>query len=112
MPTAIESSRDDGLRLEQRAAICEILRRYPEVEEAIIYGSRAMGSHRAGSDIDLTLIGKITLSTLNRISLALDDLLLPFEIDLSNYAEIENPQLREHIQRVGKPFYSRSGALE
>lgn len=111
MSTAVEISGDDGLRPEQRGAICEVLRRFPEVQKATIYGSRAMGTYRPGSDIDLTLHGQINLSTLNQISLALDDLLLPFEIDLSAYREIENPQLREHIQRVGKPFYAQSGEL-
>jgi len=110
MPTAIEARHDDGLRPEQREAVCRVLRHFPQVEEAIMYGSRAMGSHRSGSDIDLTLRGQIKLSTLNQISLALDDLLLPFEIDLSVFNEIENPQLQEHIQRVGKLFYAKPDA--
>ncbi len=64
-----------------------------------------MGKHREGSDIDLALFGNIDLQTLNRISLELDDLLLPYEIDLSAFRQIENPDLIEHIERVGKPFY-------
>lgn len=107
MPTATEVSHDDGLRPEQREGICRVLHRFPQVEEAIIYGSRALGNYRPGSDIDLTLRGQIKLSVLNQISLALDDLLLPFDIDLSVLNEIENPQLREHIQRVGKLFYAK-----
>ncbi len=73
-----------------------------------LYGSRALGSYREGSDIDLTLLGEIDLTTLNHISLKLDDLLLPYEIDLSVFDEIENAELREHIQRVGKVFYQRA----
>ncbi|MFU8764984.1 MAG: nucleotidyltransferase domain-containing protein [Haliea sp.] len=106
MPTTIEVSPEDGLCPQQRAAICGVFRQFPQVEKAKIYGSRAMGTHRPGSDIDLTLLGEINLSTLNQISLALDDLLLPFEIDLSVFAEIDNPQLQEHIRRVGKLFYA------
>ncbi len=106
MPTGSEVGRDDGLRPEQRRAIYEVLRRFPEVREATIYGSRAMGTYRPGSDIDLTLLGAISLKTLNQIALALDDLLLPVDIDLCIFHEIENPRLREHIQRVGKLFYA------
>lgn len=106
MPTTTKVSQDDGLRPEQREGICRVLHRFPQVEEAIIYGSRALGNYRPGSDIDLTLRGQIKLSVLNQISLALDDLMLPFEIDLSVFDEIENPQLQEHIRRVGKLFYA------
>jgi len=108
MPTAIEVGPEDGLRPQQREAICGVFRRFPQVQKAIIYGSRAKGTQRPGSDIDLTLFGDINLSTLNQISLALDDLLLPFELDLSAFNEIANPQLREHIQRVGKLFYAQT----
>jgi predicted nucleotidyltransferase len=108
MPTTTKVSQDDGLRPEQREGICRVLHRFPQVEEAIIYGSRALGNYRPGSDIDLTLRGQIKLSVLNQISLALDDLMLPFDIDLSVFNEIENPQLQEHIQRVGKLFYAKS----
>lgn len=96
-----ETTAVSGLAPEQAEAIRGVLFRYPEVQGAILYGSRAMGRHRPTSDIDLTLLGDIDLATLNRISNALDDLLLPLEIDLSAFNQIENPQLREHIQRVG-----------
>ena len=80
----------------------------PEVEEAIIYGSRAKGNYKPGSDIDITLKGeKLTLRDLNKVSLALDDLLLPYTFDLSIYHHINNPDLTDHIKRVGKIFYSK-----
>jgi predicted nucleotidyltransferase len=89
--------------------IIEVFTQYPEVEKAILYGSRAKGNYRHGSDIDLTLIGSnIDLNVLNRISLALDDLLLPYEIDISIYKHIDNEQLVQHIERVGKTFYARN----
>lgn len=102
-----EGPHDDGLKPGQRQAICRVLAGFPEVEKAILYGSRAMGRYRPASDIDLTLVGGIDLGTLNRISLALDDLLLPFEIDLSVYGQIDDEKLREHIQRVGSEFYRK-----
>ncbi|WP_259738242.1 nucleotidyltransferase domain-containing protein [Synechococcus sp. CS-205] len=65
--------------------------------QATLYGSRALGRHRPGSDIDLTLAGD-----------ALDDLLLPWRFDLSLQASLQSPELIDHIQRVGQVFYRRS----
>jgi predicted nucleotidyltransferase len=95
----------DGLTDQQRLSIQQVFQSFPQVEQALLYGSRAMGRYRAGSDIDLTLRGEIDLSLLNKISLSLDDLLLPYEIDLSVLLQIDNPDLRDHIQRKGIVFY-------
>jgi len=82
---------------------------FPQVEKAILYGSRAKGNYRPGSDIDLTLKGEnLTLSVMNQISLVLDDLLLPYTFDLSVYTHIKDSDLLEHIGRVGVEFYSKS----
>jgi len=89
--------------------IIRIFEQYDEVEEVILYGSRAKGNFKAGSDIDLTLKGKgLNLFILNKISLALDDLMLPYTVDLSLFHQIKEPDLIDHIQRVGKVLYSRS----
>ena len=81
---------------------------YPQVEKAILYGSRAAGTYRNGSDIDLTLCGNtLTHSVLSRIDTELDDLLLPYTIDLSIFHQISNPAMVEQIQRVGVNFYEK-----
>jgi len=89
--------------------ICAVLRRYPQVEKAILYGSRAKGNFKNGSDIDLTLRGgaDLTLNVLYRIMDELDDLLLPHIIDLSIFDNIHDPDVIEHIQRVGVTFYEK-----
>lgn len=98
-----------GLKDKTLQQLQAVLRRHPEVEEAILYGSRAKGNYRPGSDIDLTLKGtELTLQRLNAIERELDDLLLPYEIDLSNYHSIENPELLDHIKRVGVALYTKS----
>jgi len=82
---------------------------YIEIDEAILYGSRAKGNHTSGSDIDLTLKGKkLSLFLLNAICNDLDDLLLPYTFDLSIYDHISNPDLIEHIKRVGLSFYKKA----
>ena len=79
----------------------------PEIERVLIYGSRAKGSFRNGSDIDLTIVGDVTHRQRLRIEQALDDLLLPYKIDLSLLREIDNRQLLDHIDRVGQVFYQK-----
>ena len=95
-----------GLKDEVIEKINRVFAAYPEVEEVVLYGSRAKGSQRPGSDIDLTLKGlTLNLQILNRISRDLDDLLLPYTFDLSIFHQIENSDLIDHIKRVGKVFY-------
>jgi predicted nucleotidyltransferase len=85
---------------------------FPEVEETILYGSRANGKFKPGSDIDLTLKGfGLNLSVINKISMELDDLLLPYTIDLSIYQQIGNADLIDHIKRVGVLFYKKNPAV-
>ena len=101
---------DCGLAPAVIARIQEVLGRFPGVSKAVLYGSRAMGTYRAGSDIDLTLYGdELTVQQLAMIASELDDLLLPYTIDLSLFASLGNADLREHIERVGKVFYERDG---
>lgn len=97
-----------GLTEETIEQINSVLRQYYEIDEAILYGSRAKGTFKSASDIDLTLKGEnLTITTLNVISWKLDDLLLPYTFDLSLYKHIKNEALRNHIERIGKTLYKR-----
>jgi predicted nucleotidyltransferase len=97
-----------GLKNSNLKQIVSVFSSVPQVEEAIIFGSRAKGNHKPASDIDITLKGdELTLKDLNKISMALDDILLPYTFDLSIFKQIDNPDLLEHINRVGKLFYSK-----
>ena len=93
--------------------ICAVLSRYPQVEKAILYGSRAKGNYKNGSDIDLTLRGDadLTLNVIYKILDDLDELLLPYTIDLSIFNDISDPDVIEHIQRVGVTFYEKGAAI-
>lgn len=79
---------------------------HPSVEKVILFGSRAKGNAKRGSDIDLAVSGPCSDSELGSILWELDDLLLPWEIDLVAFEQIQNPALREHIERVGQTFYA------
>ncbi len=79
---------------------------FPQIEEVILFGSRAKGTYKPYSDIDLTLRGsKVDLSIQQKIELQLDDLLLPQKIDLSIYDKIADSSLLAHIDRLGLVFY-------
>ena len=99
-----------GLQKTNIAKVKDIFAEHKEIESVILYGSRAKGNYRPGSDIDLTLKGKnINLSLLNKISLALDDLVLPYTFDLSIFDRINSSDLLEHIERVCVVFWSEGG---
>lgn len=88
--------------------INDVFVRYPNISQVVLYGSRAKGNYKKGSDIDLVLKGTdLNLTCLNKISLDLDDLLLPYTFDLSNYDQIDNQDLLNHIDRIGILFYAR-----
>lgn len=98
-----------GLPERTVAQICAVLAQYPQVDRAVLYGSRAKGNYKPGSDIDLTLFGAdLTPRLYATIADALDDLLLPYSIDLSVFAELKHPELEAHIQRVGVVFFERT----
>lgn len=81
---------------------------WPQIDRVILYGSRAKGNYRPGSDIDLCIQGvELTLPDLLAIENRIDDLLLPWKVDLSLIHKIDNPALLEHIKRVGSIFYER-----
>lgn len=74
----------------------------PKIKRVILFGSRAKGSHRPASDIDLCLIAdELTLPEKLSLDSAIDDLLLPWKVDLVVLDSIDNPALHDHIQRVG-----------
>lgn len=84
-------------------------RQYPEIEEAIIYGSRAKGNFREGSDIDITLIGnRVNRKIRSKISIAIDELNTPYLFDISIHQNLNNPELEKHIKKHGKKFYVRN----
>ena len=102
------SDKSFGLSESTLTKIRQVLAQHPAVQSAVIYGSRAKGNYRAGSDIDLTLHGDtLNYDDLRVINESLEELLLPYEIDLSLFKEIDNASLREHIERVGQVLYAR-----
>lgn len=97
-----------GLTDQTVEMICGVFRSFPEVDVAILYGSRARGNFREGSEIDLALKGEaIDLASLSRIDTALDDLMLPYTFDILLCQSLTNQALTEQINHTGIVFYRR-----
>ncbi len=80
-----------------------VFTRHPKVLRVLVYGSRAKGNYRPGSDIDLSLDApELSFAEFLKIEQEIDDLLLPYHVDLSRFVDIEVGPLREHIERVGR----------
>lgn len=96
-----------GLKEKVIEQVNSVFVKFPQVEQVVIYGSRAKGNYKKGSDIDLSLKGiDIDLFLMHTIELEIDDLLLPYTFDISIFKQISNPDLIEHINRVGLEFYN------
>ena len=79
---------------------------FAAIKEAIIFGSRAKGNYRHGSDVDIALKGDIDFKTLTRISYLLNqESLMPYKFDILAYSKITNQDLKEHIDRIGISIY-------
>ena len=99
-------SEQTGLSTKTIESLHYVFKRYPVIKKVILYGSRAKGNFKAASDIDLTLVTtEKDLSFLFKVENEIDDLLLPYKVDLSLYASLDNENLMEHIERVGIEFY-------
>lgn len=97
-----------GLADEVLERIIAVFAKFSKVEQVMLYGSRAKGNYKNGSDIDLALTGEeLNLQDLHKIELTLDELYLPYTFDLTLFARIDNTELIDHIDRVGIIIYAR-----
>jgi predicted nucleotidyltransferase len=88
--------------------INSIFEKFPAVEKVVLYGSRAKGNFRKGSDVDLTLLGNdLDFDVLDKIKLEFDDSSLPYKFDISIFSTLSDPDFLDHIKRVGVVFYER-----
>lgn len=97
-----------GLSERSTQAILDVFAQFPDIEQVIIYGSRAKGNYREGSDIDFTLKGEnLTSEQLYRIQDALDEAHTPYLFDVSIYRNLSNENLIEQIDQIGQVFYQK-----
>lgn len=97
---------DFGLEAREMDKIVKSIASIEGVDKAVLFGSRAKGNHKPYSDVDISLVGKsLSYSDLLRLHSIIDDLLLPYEIDLNIFDLIQNENLKEHILRCGRVIY-------
>lgn len=97
-----------GLNQETINKINSVFKNHQEIEKVLIYGSRAKGNFRNGSDIDLTIFGDdLKYNLIGKLNSEIDDLNTPYLFDISIFNMLNAPSLEEHINRVGKIFYER-----
>ena len=81
---------------------------FSDIATVTLFGSRAMGNYKRGSDIDLALKGDITTSLVTQVSAKLnEETSLPYFFDVIDYHTITNAELRDHIDQYGQVFYTR-----
>jgi len=99
-----------GLSEENTQTILETIRPYKEIEQAVIFGSRAMGNFKPTSDIDIALKGNISQTVINKIWGFLNDEAprFPYKVDVLDYNAISNAELRKYIDTYGKVFFDRA----
>lgn len=84
----------------------EVFRRHANIKKVLIFGSRSKGNYRAGSDIDLALVGNdIDYNQLLTLRCEIDDLDFLYSVDLLDYQQKKGTPLGDHIDRVGQVFY-------
>lgn len=90
--------------------IIDTLSKFPEIKKAAIFGSRAMGNYKKGSDIDLAIMGnKITNDILHQVHDYLNEVYpIPYFFDILHYDDISNENLKKHIDDLGKIIYERN----
>ena len=100
--TPDELANSSGLSSETLKKLGSVLRSHPSVEQIILFGSRAMNRHQHSSEMDIALKGaQLHFSNMLHLKSAIDDLMLPYKVDLVIYETIQNKDLKEHIDRVG-----------
>jgi len=106
--TAGDNPAPHGLSPGVLSILRAIFARYPEIHQVRIYGSRARGTHRPGSDIDLAVFAPdMTEARLAALWQDLESSPIAFNIDLVHVETLANPHLREHILADGIPIYYR-----
>jgi predicted nucleotidyltransferase len=102
-----------GISEKSYTLILSAFHKFPEVEKVLIYGSRAIGNYKSGSDIDLAVSGaNISTETILKLKTLLEqELPIPYYFDITHYETISNSALKKHIDEFGKLFYQAEQRL-
>ena len=99
-----------GLPQKTITQLKSVFKKYPEVVQVKIYGSRVTDHYRRGSDIDLAFFYKSEKDLSSNLSWELDDLPCPYLFDVVNYSTLNDSPLKEEIDKYGKVFYKKTSS--
>jgi uncharacterized protein len=96
-----------GLKETDIEEIVSELNKFPEIERAKLFGSRAKGNYRAGSDVDIAVFGEqVSFATVAKLHSALEELSkMPYLFDIVDCTHLQDGELKDHINRVGIEIY-------
>jgi beta-lactamase superfamily II metal-dependent hydrolase/predicted nucleotidyltransferase len=95
-----------GLTLKELEILKDVFKKFDEIKEVILFGSRALGTHKTASDIDLAIKGNVDINTLSKLKYNLEeDTNLPYFFDVVIYDNLENMELKRDIDEFGKRIY-------
>ncbi len=97
-----------GLTHDEIAAIRTVIARHPEIHRAVIFGSRAKGTHKNNSDVDICVEGHVDALMAAALAAELEEIPSPYRFDVVAYSTISSDALREHIDRVGVEVFTDS----
>lgn len=102
-----------GLKTQDLEFIIKTILKFPEIEKAAIFGSRAKGNHKPGSDIDIAIFGEnVSFTTISKLHAILEEESpMPYFFDVFDYIHSDNKELKAHVDRVGITIYEKSGTI-
>jgi predicted nucleotidyltransferase len=100
---------DPGLRESDIDYICQLFKNTPEVEKAVIFGSRALNTYERGSDIDVAIFGdKINFNVVAHLHFVLEEESpMPYFFDIVDYTHLKHEELKKHIDKYGIEIFDR-----
>lgn len=101
-----------GLSTSAFNQIIKVFYNFHQVNRVFIFGSRALGRYREGSDIDLAIeANSLSWDDILKLGIQLDDLMLGYSFDLVHITDNLDPNLLDHIRRVGILIFDRKKSL-
>lgn len=103
---------DHGLTSRQLEELARVLAPFAgQIDRVALFGSRATGTARANSDIDLVVYGPNANTIVDRLWTLFDASNLPLKVDVLAYDQISNPALKAHVDAVNLTLFTSADLI-
>ena len=97
-----------GLTDNEMQILHELFAENEKIEQVILYGSRAKGTYKPFSDVDITIVGKgLTEQDVHRLYAALEKSSIPYMFDIFTFDTLKNEIRKDHSSRSGVILYQK-----